>query len=87
MDYAARVALPDGSEDIYVVSFIRKHDLSASRMVDSVKGVKRIAAKLARCVRNLHRCFFDHNLGPKHLHAACGVFLRRQRTETRWLIS
>ncbi len=37
-----------GSEDIYVVSFIRSHDLSASRMVDSVKGVKRIAAKLAR---------------------------------------
>lgn len=34
--------------DRYVVSFIRTHDLSVSRMVDTIKGVKRIAAKLAR---------------------------------------
>jgi hypothetical protein len=33
--------------DRYVVSFTRTQDLSASRMVDSIKGVKRIAAKLA----------------------------------------
>jgi hypothetical protein len=29
------------------VSFTRTHDLSATRMVDTIKGVKRIAAKLA----------------------------------------
>jgi len=34
--------------DRYVVSFTRTHDLSASRMVDNLKGVKRIAAKLSR---------------------------------------
>jgi hypothetical protein len=30
-----------------VVSFTRTHDLSATRMVDGIRGVKRIAAKLA----------------------------------------
>jgi hypothetical protein len=30
-----------------VVSFTRTHDLSASRMIDGIKGVKRIAARLA----------------------------------------
>ena len=35
------------AEDRYVVSFTREHDLSVSRMIDGVKGVKRIAAKLA----------------------------------------
>ncbi|HEX3460140.1 MAG TPA: lipocalin-like domain-containing protein [Acidimicrobiales bacterium] len=34
-------------EERYEVSFTRTHDLSASRMVDGIKGVKRIAAKLA----------------------------------------
>jgi CrtC N-terminal lipocalin domain len=34
-------------QDRYVVSFTRTHDLSADRMIESVKGVKRIAAKLA----------------------------------------
>jgi hypothetical protein len=34
-------------EDRYVASFNRTHDLSALRMVDNIKGVKRIAAKLA----------------------------------------
>jgi hypothetical protein len=33
-------------KDRYVVSFTRTHDLSASRMIDSIKGVKRLAAKL-----------------------------------------
>jgi predicted secreted hydrolase len=41
-----RYTYQDG-EDRYVVSFIRNHDLSNSRMVDSIKGLKRIAAKLA----------------------------------------
>jgi hypothetical protein len=41
-----RYTYSDG-EDRYVVSFTRTHDLSASRMIDSIKGVKRIAAKLA----------------------------------------
>jgi hypothetical protein len=41
-----RYTYQDG-EDRYAVSFTRTHDLSASRMVDSIKGVKRIAAKLA----------------------------------------
>jgi hypothetical protein len=41
-----RYTYQDG-EDRYVVSFTRTHDLSASRMIDTVKGVKRIAAKLA----------------------------------------
>ncbi len=31
-------------EDGYMVSFTRSHDLSATRMVDAIKGVKRIAA-------------------------------------------
>jgi hypothetical protein len=30
-----------------VVSFTRNSDLSANRMVDTIKGLKRIAAKLA----------------------------------------
>jgi hypothetical protein len=34
-------------EDRYVVSFTRTQDLSASRMVDGIKGIKRVAAKLA----------------------------------------
>jgi hypothetical protein len=34
-------------EERYVVSFTRTRDLSATRMVDTIKGVKRIAAKLA----------------------------------------
>jgi hypothetical protein len=42
-----RYTYRDG-EDRYVVSFTRRHDLSATRMVDALKGVKRVAAKLAR---------------------------------------
>jgi hypothetical protein len=41
-----RYTYRDG-EDRYVVSFTRTHDLSANRMVDAVKGVKRVAAKLS----------------------------------------
>jgi hypothetical protein len=41
-----RYTYQDG-QDRYVVSFTRTHDLSADRMIESVKGVKRIAAKLA----------------------------------------
>jgi hypothetical protein len=41
-----RYTYSDG-EDRYVVSFTRTHDLSATRMVDTIKGVKRIAARLA----------------------------------------
>src|SRR5450755_198888 len=36
-----------GGEHRYVVSFTRTHDLSDTPMIDSIKGVKRIAAKLA----------------------------------------
>jgi hypothetical protein len=35
------------TDDRYVVSFTRTHDLSVNRMIDSIKGVKRIAARLA----------------------------------------
>jgi hypothetical protein len=42
-----RYTYRDG-EDRYVVSFTRDHDLSATRMVDTIKGLKRIGAKLAR---------------------------------------
>ncbi len=42
-----RYTYQDG-EDRYVVSFTRTHDLSVSRMVDSITGVKRVAARLAR---------------------------------------
>jgi hypothetical protein len=35
-------------EDRYVVSFTRTHDLADTPMIDSLKGVKRIAARLAR---------------------------------------
>ncbi len=41
-----RYTYQDG-EARYVVSFTRTRDLSANRMVDSIKGLKRIAAKLA----------------------------------------
>ena len=30
-----------------MVSFTRRHDLTATRMIDTIKGVKRIAARLA----------------------------------------
>jgi CrtC N-terminal lipocalin domain len=41
-----RYTYEDG-EDRYVVSFTRTRDLSATRMVDTIKGLKHIAAKLA----------------------------------------
>jgi hypothetical protein len=41
-----RYTYTDG-EDRYVVSFNRSHDLSATRMTDTLKGVKRVAARLA----------------------------------------
>ena len=41
-----RYTYTDG-EARYVVSFTRAHDLSDSRMIDSLKGLKRIAARLA----------------------------------------
>jgi hypothetical protein len=41
-----RYTYSDG-DDRYVVSFTRTSDLTAARMVDSIKGLKRIAAKLA----------------------------------------
>jgi hypothetical protein len=41
-----RYTYRDGDER-YVVAFTRSHDLSADRMIDGVKGIKRIAAKLA----------------------------------------
>jgi hypothetical protein len=42
-----RYTYRDG-EDRYVVSFTRTHDLSVAPMIDTIKGVKRIAAKLAQ---------------------------------------
>ena len=42
-----RYTYQDG-EDRYFVSFTRKRDLTRSRMIDSVKGLKGIAARLAR---------------------------------------
>src|SRR5487761_1045392 len=42
-----RYTYQDG-EDRYVVSFTRTHDLTLSRMIDEVKGVKHVAAVLAR---------------------------------------
>jgi hypothetical protein len=41
-----RYTYRDG-DDRYVVTFTRQLDLSADRMIDGVKGIKRIAAKLA----------------------------------------
>lgn len=41
-----RYTYHDGDER-YVVTFIRSHDLSADLMIDGVRGIKRIAAKLA----------------------------------------
>jgi hypothetical protein len=41
-----RYTYVDG-EERYVVSFTRTHDLSATRMVDTIKGFQRVAAKLA----------------------------------------
>jgi hypothetical protein len=42
-----RYVYQDG-EDRYVVSFTRTRDLTLSRMIDDVKGVKHLAARLAR---------------------------------------
>jgi hypothetical protein len=42
-----RYTYQDG-EDRYVVSFTRTHDLSISRMLDTIKGVRHIAARLMR---------------------------------------
>jgi hypothetical protein len=44
-----RYTYTDG-EDRYVVSFNRNHDLSATRMTDTLKGVKRVAARLGRAM-------------------------------------
>jgi CrtC N-terminal lipocalin domain len=41
-----RYTYTDG-EDRYVVTFTRSHDLSDTRMIDTIKGVKHIAARLA----------------------------------------
>jgi hypothetical protein len=41
-----RYTYRDGDER-YVVTFTRSHDLSADRMIDGVRCIKRIAAKLA----------------------------------------
>ena len=41
-----RYTYRDGDER-YVVTFTRDHDLSADRMIDAVKGIKHVAAKLA----------------------------------------
>jgi hypothetical protein len=41
-----RYIYQDG-QDRYVVSFTRTHDLSVNRMIDTITGVKRIAARLA----------------------------------------
>jgi hypothetical protein len=37
----------DDGEERFVVTFTRNHDLSADRMIDAVKGLKHVAAKLA----------------------------------------
>ena len=42
-----RYTYRDG-EDRYVVAFTRTHDLAATRMIDTITGFKRTAAKLAR---------------------------------------
>ncbi|HXN58687.1 MAG TPA: hydroxyneurosporene dehydrogenase [Candidatus Angelobacter sp.] len=42
-----RYTYRDG-EERYVVSFTRTHDLSVNRMIDTISGVKRIAARLAQ---------------------------------------
>jgi hypothetical protein len=42
-----RYTYRDG-EERYVVSFTRTHDLSVNRMIDTITGVKRIAARLAQ---------------------------------------
>jgi hypothetical protein len=42
-----RYIYQDG-DDRYVVSFTRRRDLSRSRMIDEVKGLKHLAARLAR---------------------------------------
>jgi hypothetical protein len=41
-----RYSYQDG-DDRYVVSFTRTRDLSVSRMIDTIKGIKHIAAELA----------------------------------------
>ena len=44
------------AEDRYVVSFTRTHDLSDTPMIDSIKGIKRIAARLAHLDGGANSC-------------------------------
>ena len=44
------------AEDRYVVSFTRTHDLSDTPMIDSSKGIKRIAARLAHFDGGANSC-------------------------------
>jgi hypothetical protein len=44
------------AEDRYVVSFTRTHDLSDTPMIDSIQGIKRIAARLAHFDGGANSC-------------------------------
>jgi len=62
-----RYTYQDG-EDRYVVSFTRTSDLSVNRMIDSVKGLKHIAARLAHFDGAYLR--FAGDLEVSHLHGS-----------------
>src|SRR5487761_617810 len=55
-------------DDRYVISFTRTHDLSLNRMVDSIKGIKRIAARLVRFDGAYLRFVGDLQISRYHAH-------------------
>ena len=62
-----RYTYRDG-EDRYVVSFTRGHDLSATRMVDTIKGPQTHrcqAGALRRCLPAIRRCNRDHPVSKR----------------------
>jgi hypothetical protein len=67
-------------EDRYVVSFTRTRDLSLSRMIDSVKGIKHIAARLAHFDGAYLR--FTGDIEVSHHHG--GELIETHKDEAIW---
>ena len=74
-----RYTYQDG-EDRYVVSFKRTRDLALNRMIDSVKGLQHIAARLARFDGAYLR--FAGDIEVSHYHG--GALIETQKDEAIW---
>jgi hypothetical protein len=74
-----RYSYHDG-DDRYVVSFTRRRDLTRNRMIDSVKGLKHLAARLARFDGAYLR--FAGDIEVSHYHGA--ELVETQADEAIW---